>query len=360
MPTPETTPRAQDAFDLHLKAGDLRAAGEWLVRAHGRDVLNLCTAMVRDRGTAEDLAQDAFGKAYTALESYRFEASARTWLLTIARHRCLDHLRRQARQPVVLGHEEDAREARAAEDEVALISELLARRADIHLGLAALDETERALVVLRFRHGLAFEELADTFGIKAGAARMRVSRALAKMRDAIPLLDAQPSLTRAGGSTGGYAGAASPQPSRGAAPTPAPPAAPAPARARGAGLGSASAGAPPAGAPPAGAPQALPQALPPGPPLGGGARLSWWEKLKASLLPSAHGPAKGSTSATPRSAATSTPPAATEPALALGALLEAADITPGPQVDQVDPQSDQDEVHLERFVTRTLERLARM
>lgn len=177
------TPAQQD-FDRHLAAGDHRAATEWLVRAHGHDVMRLCVSLVRDPRTAEDLAQDAFGKAFTALGGFRGEASAKTWLLTIARHRCLDHLRRQARQPFLLGREEDLRDHPPA-DEVPLLSELLARRADLGQGLAALGEAERALVVLRYAHGLSYDELASSFGIKPGTARMRVARALEKMRGAI-------------------------------------------------------------------------------------------------------------------------------------------------------------------------------
>jgi len=55
------TETSAQSFEGHLARGDLHAAADWLVRAHGHDVLHLCTAIVRDRGTAEDLAQDAFG-----------------------------------------------------------------------------------------------------------------------------------------------------------------------------------------------------------------------------------------------------------------------------------------------------------
>ena len=59
------------SFEGHLQRGDLHAAADWLVRAHGRDVLHLCTAIVRDRGTAEDLAQDSLIRALAGLD--RFE-----------------------------------------------------------------------------------------------------------------------------------------------------------------------------------------------------------------------------------------------------------------------------------------------
>lgn len=179
------TETSAQSFEGHLERGDLHAAADWLVRAHGRDVLHLCTAIVRDRGTAEDLAQDAFGKAFLALPEFRGDASARTWLLTIARHRCLDHLRRSARQPWSLGREDDVREPLVADTEEVLVSDLMARRADIREGLAVLSESERAMVLLRFAHGLSFDEIAESFGVKSGAVRMRVGRALTKMRDAI-------------------------------------------------------------------------------------------------------------------------------------------------------------------------------
>jgi hypothetical protein len=61
-------------------------------------------------------------------------------------------------------------------------SDLLERRDEVEAALADLSEGDRALVVLRFRHGLDYSELALTFGIKEGTARMRLSRALARMR----------------------------------------------------------------------------------------------------------------------------------------------------------------------------------
>lgn len=225
----DTSPHS---FEGHLQRGDLHAAADWLVRAHGRDVLHLCTAIVRDRGTAEDLAQDAFGKAFQALPEFRGDASARTWLLTIARHRCLDHLRRSARQPWSLGREDDVREPRVADTEEVLVSDLMARRADIRDGLAVLSESERAMVLLRFAHGLSFDEIAESFGVKSGAVRMRVGRALTKMRDAIAGTEEFTLEERRSSPSFARARPVSPAPAAGGAPLPAPnvaPAAPAPA-----------------------------------------------------------------------------------------------------------------------------------
>jgi len=165
-----------------LAHGDRRTAAALLVRHFAPAVFALCRAMVRDTQLAEDLSQDAFARAFGALDSFRAEASPRTWLLKIARNRCLDHLARSKRAP--WGREPDSEPDDHADDQ-ALPIELLARREDAERAMAVLGESERALVVLHFGHGVGYPELADSFGIGQGALRMRVSRALARMRDVL-------------------------------------------------------------------------------------------------------------------------------------------------------------------------------
>ena len=165
-----------------LARGDMRGAGELLVKEHAAAVLDLCSAMVRDAQRAEDLTQDVFGNAFVALPRFRAEASVRTWLLRIARNHCIDHLR---------AHRIEARpdsDAVAQEwDDAPLPTELLGRRDLVERALLCLAEGERALVVLRFKSGLEYAELAEAFDLKQGTVRMRISRALAKMRSALDL-----------------------------------------------------------------------------------------------------------------------------------------------------------------------------
>ncbi|MCB9619009.1 MAG: RNA polymerase sigma factor [Sandaracinus sp.] len=169
-------------FAAALERGDHRAAATWLVRAHAGDVLSFCRTLVRDLATAEDLAQDTFASAFGGLPGLRLESSPRTWLLAIARHRCIDHLRRHKRAPFALASEPETVEYHP-DDDTPLGPELLQRRDDVVRALSVLDEPSRALVMLRFRHGLEYGELAEVFGQKEGAIRMRLSRALARMRE---------------------------------------------------------------------------------------------------------------------------------------------------------------------------------
>src|SRR5689334_13842354 len=80
-----------------IQAGDLRRAASLLVAQYGADVMATCAAMVKDRVAAEDVVQEIFGDAIRALPTFRGEASARTWLLSIARNRCIDYLRARSR-----------------------------------------------------------------------------------------------------------------------------------------------------------------------------------------------------------------------------------------------------------------------
>ena len=169
----------ESGFRDALASGDRRAAAAWLVQSFAADVHGLCRALVRDASAAEDLTQDTFHKALAGLGEFRGESSARTWLLAIARHRCIDHLRRQGRRPDPLGAEPQLGEPM---DDAPLTSDLLSDRKALLRALGSLDESSRALVVLRFHHGLGYPELAEAYGLKQGAVRMRISRALAAMR----------------------------------------------------------------------------------------------------------------------------------------------------------------------------------
>ena len=66
-----------------------------LVRQHAETVINFAHRLVQNRQEAEEVAQDVFVRAYHALPSFRGESSPLTWLLRIAYHEALNHLRRR-------------------------------------------------------------------------------------------------------------------------------------------------------------------------------------------------------------------------------------------------------------------------
>ncbi|MFO0686120.1 MAG: sigma-70 family RNA polymerase sigma factor [Sandaracinus sp.] len=174
------------SIDLALRhalgSGDTKLAARLLVEHYADDVYATCRAMLRDRTLAEDLAQETFGRAIVALATFRGESSPRTWLLSIARNGCLDVLRRRNASPI-----DDTSEAEpdAHAASVPLALDTMMSREDLERALAPLGETERAIVVLHFGHGVGYPELAQAFSLKEGAVRMRMSRAVEKMRAAL-------------------------------------------------------------------------------------------------------------------------------------------------------------------------------
>lgn len=66
---------------------------EKIMIEHGNDVLYLAFSYVKDRSTAEDLAQEVFMSVYTHLDGFLFEATIKTWLYRITVNRCKDYLK---------------------------------------------------------------------------------------------------------------------------------------------------------------------------------------------------------------------------------------------------------------------------
>src|SRR5262245_58463712 len=89
---PPATPPADARLIAECLAGDMRAFDE-IVRAYPPPVFNYVLHMTRHRQDAEDIAQQAFIKAYNHLASFDPSRSFVAWLLTIARRTALNHFR---------------------------------------------------------------------------------------------------------------------------------------------------------------------------------------------------------------------------------------------------------------------------
>lgn len=144
------------------------------MKAAYREVWQLCAALV-DRQSADDLAQDTFVRAVRNLSRFRGDASARTWLLAIARNTSMDELRRRHRRRrrdmdrAALGLDRALVAADASQTSV--IGDLLHR----------LDPARRAAFVLTQHLGLSYEEAAVVCGCATGTIRSRVARAHAEL-----------------------------------------------------------------------------------------------------------------------------------------------------------------------------------
>jgi RNA polymerase sigma-70 factor, ECF subfamily len=173
------------AWALAAGRGD-RAALASFVRATQRDVLRF-VGHLADPGQAEDLAQETYLRAVGALPRFEATASARTWLLSIARRVAADAVRAARRRPRTSGVEDwdaivaSARSGlvRGPSDEAVLLGELV----------EALGPDRREAFVLTQVLDLSYAETAQVCGCPVGTVRSRVARA---REDLVAALDARP------------------------------------------------------------------------------------------------------------------------------------------------------------------------
>ena len=162
---------------------DRRAVLAELMQEHGKAVLGFCLRVTRDAATAEDVTQQVFLEAYRDLDRFEGRASPRTWLFSIASHRCFDALRSEQRRSKRLVVDDEV--LSAVEDPAAGPVDGVDRSrlgAALDDCLALLSAEVRATVLLRFQTGLGYRELAEMLGANADALQVRVSRALPVLR----------------------------------------------------------------------------------------------------------------------------------------------------------------------------------
>jgi RNA polymerase sigma-70 factor (ECF subfamily) len=165
-------------------AGDRKAYGV-LVERYKDLVHDLVYRIVGDAGRAEDIAQDAFVKAYLSLSGFRGESRFSTWLCRIAMNRCKDTLRRSRREILMPGGPDGEPHLPESADEEETPAGALERRereAVLHRALLRLPMKYREAVVLRHIEGMDFEEIGSLLGIAAGAAKVRTFRGREMLR----------------------------------------------------------------------------------------------------------------------------------------------------------------------------------
>jgi RNA polymerase sigma-70 factor, ECF subfamily len=178
-----------------VQAGD-QTAFNLLVLKYQHRVLKLVGRFVNDQTEAEDVAQEAFLKAYRALASFRGDSAFYTWLYRIAINTAKNALVSQRRRPVDFDldlqdpeqYERQARLKEADTPEGVLLTDEI--RAVVEEAMEQLPEDLRTAIVLRELEGLSYEEIAEAMDCPVGTVRSRIFRA----REAIdkklkPLLD---------------------------------------------------------------------------------------------------------------------------------------------------------------------------
>jgi RNA polymerase sigma-70 factor (ECF subfamily) len=181
-----------------VQRGD-KVAFELLVGKYQRKIVRLISRLVRDPSEVEDVAQEAFIKAYRAIPQFRGESAFYTWLYRIAVNTAKNYSASQGRRAPT-STETDSEDSETFDDasllrdintpESLLMSKQIAET--VNAVMAGLPEELRNAIALREIDGLSYEEIAELMQCPIGTVRSRIFRAreaiAAKLR---PMLERQ-------------------------------------------------------------------------------------------------------------------------------------------------------------------------
>jgi RNA polymerase sigma factor (sigma-70 family) len=171
---------ADEALMLAYREGDA-GAFEKLYRRHRGALYRFIVRSIRERGTAEELFQEAWIRVIEARGRYAASARFTTWLYTIAHNLLVDHWRRKGLTLVEL----DADTAGAAPDNPARQAEARESLVRLMRALEALPPAQREAFLLHEEAGLTVAEIAAVTGAGEEAAKSRLRYAMAKLKAAV-------------------------------------------------------------------------------------------------------------------------------------------------------------------------------
>jgi RNA polymerase sigma-70 factor, ECF subfamily len=176
-----------DTSDLSLvqrvQRGD-KSAFDVLVRKYQHKVVKLVMRYMRDPADAEDVAQEAFIKAYRALPQFRGDSAFYTWLYRIAINTAKNAIVSRDRNPVEYdldlqnseeSYDMQGRLADTETPEALVLTEEI--RTIVNRAIEALPEDLRTAIVLRELEGMSYEEIAAAMECPVGTVRSRIFRA---------------------------------------------------------------------------------------------------------------------------------------------------------------------------------------
>lgn len=162
-----------------IRAGD-EDAFDTVFRAHYARLVRMAESIVRDRGSAEEIAQEVMLELWRRRESLRVEQTFGAYLIRSTRNRALNHVRHQRvveREMAAAVVEE--RESQSADAEM-LGAELAAA---VRGAIEGLPEMTREIFQLSRAHGLRYLEIASVLGISVKTVEKRMGQALAELRN---------------------------------------------------------------------------------------------------------------------------------------------------------------------------------
>jgi RNA polymerase sigma factor (sigma-70 family) len=171
------------------RRGDTGSYGE-LVRRYQDVAIRTAYVVAGDAADAEEAAQEAFVKAYRALDRFRGEAPFRPWLLAIVANEARNRRRAAGRQAALAmraaERDRPSGDAAPSPEEAVLGTE---ERERVLAAVNGMGESDRMVIAYRFFLDLSERETADALGVPPGTVKSRLSRALRRLRERLVVED---------------------------------------------------------------------------------------------------------------------------------------------------------------------------
>lgn len=164
-----------------------------LVTRHHREVFAVALAMMSDYDEAEDIAQDAFVRAFRSLSTFRGESKFSTWLIGITINLCREkrrwwlirrkYIATSLDDPVETGEGAMPSQVEDPSDTADVIAMKAEDRSALMEALDRLDPASRSILVLREIQGMSYIEIAQMLGCRMGTVKSRINRARLLLRE---------------------------------------------------------------------------------------------------------------------------------------------------------------------------------
>ncbi|MDE3840646.1 RNA polymerase sigma factor SigW [Bacillus methanolicus] len=167
--------------------GDQNAFGE-IVELYKDKVFQLCYRMLGNRHEAEDIAQEAFIRAYVNINSFNINLKFSTWLYRIATNLCIDRIRKK-KPDYYLDAEVSGTDGLTMYSQIAADTALpeeelqsLELQETIQKEISKLPEKYRTVIVLRYIEELSLNEISEILDLPLGTVKTRIHRGREALR----------------------------------------------------------------------------------------------------------------------------------------------------------------------------------
>jgi RNA polymerase sigma-70 factor (ECF subfamily) len=177
------------AMIKRVQRGDAAAFNDLIVK-YEKVVFNFAFRLTHNYDDANDIAQDAFIRAYNAIASFRGDSAFSTWIFRITTNVFLDDRKKRKAHPQQsldeFASQEDQREGMQVVDPGPTPEQIVALSERQHMlvnAIQSLPEHQKAMVVMYHLHQKSYEEIAEVFDLPIGTVKSRLNRARLALKE---------------------------------------------------------------------------------------------------------------------------------------------------------------------------------